>query len=214
MPNYNERVASKIQINHPSLLLHTHSSLHWVMFAGNILLLMLFSVKRRIWMSRRSRLIVNIDRFILVIRFGSQRSIRVLCRPAHFLLWSHSYKNQEERCDSHYFKCYFDNSTDERPFLIRQHQYLLKNITCVIQIWWKLTTESDDASCLHAHDQIFGTLNPGVEWLWNRPADIAHIPMTTTETAIIKPAFRAAIRFAHLTDFRYDKRTTFGLAGR
>lgn len=76
------------------------------------------------------------------------------------------------------------------------------------QICLKFTVESDDASCLHDHDQIFGTLNPGDDCLWNRPADITHIPIATTEAVIMRVAFIAAIRLAHFTDFMYDKSTT------
>ena len=80
--------------------------------------------------------------------------------------------------------------------------------TWVIQICLKFTVESDDALWLHAHDQIFGTLKPGVACLWKRPADIAQIPRITIDEVIIKVASIAANLFAHLTDFMYDKRTT------
>jgi len=71
----------------------------------------------------------------------------------------------------------------------------------VRQIWLKLTDSSEASLWLQAQDQIFGTLNP-VSCLWKRPAEIAHIPMATTEAVIMMVAFTAARRFAHLTDFK------------
>lgn len=76
------------------------------------------------------------------------------------------------------------------------------------QIRLKSTVESDESLWLHDHDQIFGTLKPGVACLWKRPADNAQIPRITMDEVIIIVAFNAANRFAHLTDFKYDKRTT------
>lgn len=47
---------------------------------------------------------------------------------------------------------------------------------------------------------MFGTLNAGASWLWNRPAVIAHIRRNRTDAPIMKLASMVAKRFAHLTE--------------
>lgn len=77
-----------------------------------------------------------------------------------------------------------------------------------MQIWLKLTVPSEEGLWLHAHDQIFGTLKAGASRLWKMPAETAQMRRKTTDAAIIKLASAAANRFAHLTDFMYERRTT------
>ena len=55
---------------------------------------------------------------------------------------------------------------------------------------------------------MFGTLNAGASRLWKIPAEIAHMRRKTTDAPTIKLASAVAKRFAHLTDFIYDRRTT------
>ena len=81
--------------------------------------------------------------------------------------------------------------------------------TCVRQICEKLTTLSEAVWCLQDQDQMLGTLIPlRMSLLWKSPAEKAQTAIIVREAVNAKIALAVLRRFAHVTDLRYERRTT------